>query len=607
MGVPGSEDIVVQIVGSVGELVASMREAGVSVKESTAEMDASLAGASTSFEEFKAAAIAALAPLLAITTALEVFHALGEAIHETSELGEQLKIAGEQTGIAAAELSRLDFAAKMAGVSTEALMTGLGKLSRNLEEAAKTGKGSAADALQMLGIAGTTADGHLVPLAELLPRLAERFARMEDGAGKTALAMDLFGRGGAALIPLLNEGAKGIEELKEKADELGVTMDENGVAIAVRYNDEMKELSSVMSALGRDIAVSVMPALIDLAKWFRDTIGTVSHFADEIWRLVTGFSFIKQLKRDAELQAMIDRASKPTEPPKTDAPLPTATSKVPFLTLLREEWNKRKEDAIKGDEDLLQVELDFWREKIKLAKEGSEDYIAIHSKIVDTEEQIAKRSKETQKKVAKEWSDTFKGLPEAFNSAFRSMQNSAGGFTEFMRGLWYDLVAMSAEASAKMLADWAGKELAKKNITRESVLERVATETWGAVRTIAIKTWEALKWIAAEAAKAAASAWAAMAGIPYIGPALGIAAAAATLAGVLALAHNLGGGGGPGGGGSPSGPGPSFAAAGGGMTVNINAMDASSFRTFAERNPSGFAAGVKAAIKHGALSPTGMT
>jgi hypothetical protein len=169
-----------------------------------------------------------------------------------------------------------------------------------------------------------------------------------------------------------------------------------------------------------------MPALIDLAKWFRDTIGTVSHFADdEIWRFVTGFSFIKQLKRDAELQAMIvARASRP-EPPKTDAPPPTAVE-GPVPHPLREEWNKLKHFQTRGCRTATRTSsgrLDFWREKIKLAKEGHARTTSRSlMKIVDTEAQIAKRSKETQKKVAKDWKtrlQTARGVRTAVHARCR--------------------------------------------------------------------------------------------------------------------------------------------------------------------------------------------
>jgi predicted phage tail protein len=207
---------------------------------------------------------------------------------------------------------------------------------------------------------------------------------------------------------------------------------------------------------------------------------------------------------------------------------------------LREEWNKRKQAAIDGDEDILQVEINFWKLKLAAEKEGTKDYITIHGHLVDLEEQQQKKQTADLKKATDEWKRSLESLPKAFASVIRDMQKNMGGFRDFMRGMWYEIVAMSAQAGFDMLAGWVASELAKRKITKE-----------GAVETIAIKTWEGIKWVAIHAAMAAAAAWSAIAGIPFVGPVLAPLAAAATLAGVLALGGAFSHGGG-GGGGAPS-------------------------------------------------------
>lgn len=576
------DGIIVSVGANIASLVTGMREGATVVTGASEEMSTSIKGLTSTIEGM-------LAPLAAMAALFEAFSYLTESVSMTNEFGEQLRIAAAKTGIAVEQLSALQFAAHMADVDVEALTTGLQRLSRNLEAVAKGGKGPATDALAALGVSATTADGHLRPLHDILLQLAERFSRFEDGAGKTALAMDLFGRSGASLIPLLNEGAAGIAELEKKAKELGVTMNADDVEAARLFDDQMKELHAVMQALQREIGLALMPILIQLAKWFESTIGAVGYFADEVWRLATGFSFIKQMARDRELQAMLDLARRPTEGPKSQAPAPKDTGGGPSaLDLLREEWNKRKEIAIANDEDILALEVDFWKSKLALEKEGTKEYIDIHSHLVDLEAQFAKRRTAADKKAVEEWKKTLEEAPKAFEHAFRSMQQTGGSFRDFMRDLWYEIVAMSAKAGFDMLATYAAQELTKRGITKA-----------GALETIAIKTWEGLKWIAIEAAKAAASVWAAVSAIPggaFIAPAL----AAATLGGVLALAGAFGGHGGSPGGAATSPP------AARGTTVNhysIHAMDAKSFKDFAGRNPDAFVHAIGVAVKSGALTP----
>ena len=55
-------------------------------------------------------------------------------------------------------------------------------------------------------------------------QLSDLFAVMPDGMQKTALAMKLFGREGMSLIPLLNEGSRGLDESARKSAQYAEAM-----------------------------------------------------------------------------------------------------------------------------------------------------------------------------------------------------------------------------------------------------------------------------------------------------------------------------------------------------------------------------------------------
>ena len=141
------------------------------------------------------------------------------------------------------------------------------------------------------------------------------------------------------------------------------------------------------------------------------------------------------------------------------------------------------------------------------------------------------------------------------------MAQDGASWSAFMQDMFHDLASAFLESQLNMLSASIARNLADRGITAQavednvrkkvwgetqfiaiktwSVIQQVALDTWGATQSIAIKTWEGLQWIGIEAAKAAASAWAALEGIPVVGPFIAPAAAAATLAGVLALAGDL--------------------------------------------------------------------
>ena len=79
-------------------------------------------------------------------------------------------------------------------------------------------------AFKALGIDVRDASGNIRDTNAVFLDIADRFGRMQDGATKSALAMQVFGKSGAELIPLLNsgrDGLKGMAAYAEHAQVLG--------------------------------------------------------------------------------------------------------------------------------------------------------------------------------------------------------------------------------------------------------------------------------------------------------------------------------------------------------------------------------------------------
>lgn len=118
----------------------------------------------------------------------------------------------QAAGVTTEAFTGLQWAASQSGVSTNDLSTAFARLNRTAVQAANGGK-SQAELFQRLGVSVTDAAGAVRSGDQLLVDLAARFAELPDGAEKSAMAIELFGRSGARLIPLLNSGADGIAAL----------------------------------------------------------------------------------------------------------------------------------------------------------------------------------------------------------------------------------------------------------------------------------------------------------------------------------------------------------------------------------------------------------
>lgn len=170
-------------------------------------------------------------------------------------------------GVNVETLSRYKLAADTSGTSMEGLANGLKRLSVNMLDTSNN-TGEAQDAFKVLGISVTDATGELRSSDAVLLELADRFAGLEDGSGKTALAMKVFGGAGAELIPFLNNGSDGLREMAELAETLGLALDSKTVAAADRTNDIFVVLGQVTTGFGNKILKEVLPTLEGLAGSF---------------------------------------------------------------------------------------------------------------------------------------------------------------------------------------------------------------------------------------------------------------------------------------------------------------------------------------------------
>lgn len=147
----------------------------------------------------------------------------------------------QKVGIGVEALGELEHAAKLADVSREELQTGVTRLAAKVADAA-SGNKEAAETFKILGVEFRNSNGTLRATDEVLKDVAQRFSEFRDGTTKTALAVDLFGRSGANLIPLLNAGRKGLADAAAEARVFGTVFGEDAAKAAEEFNDNLTRL-----------------------------------------------------------------------------------------------------------------------------------------------------------------------------------------------------------------------------------------------------------------------------------------------------------------------------------------------------------------------------
>lgn len=172
-------------------------------------------------------------------------------------------------GGTAEEMSRFRFAAKASGVDVGVFTKGMQLLSRNLVTAKDSFKGPD-ELIQKLGFSFLDAHGNMLPMAKILPQLADKFASMPNGAEKTALAMKLFGRSGTEMIPFLNKGAKGIAELAAQSDKFGQTLNQGMINDFLAARKNTRDWGLAVEGLKIQIGAKLLPVVTQLTKLFTE-------------------------------------------------------------------------------------------------------------------------------------------------------------------------------------------------------------------------------------------------------------------------------------------------------------------------------------------------
>lgn len=254
----------------------------------------------------------ALGAIGAATSAVREFiGAMRESIAAVADLNAR----AQQVGIGADALQILESAAARNNVSAGQLEAALARLTARTGEA-REGNRAAIESFEQLGVRILDAAGRLRPIEQILGDVAERIAAIDDPARRAEAAIDIFGRAGQRLLPILAQGRQGLRETEDQARSTGLVIDEELRARAEALNARLEQNRLAWQQWRRTMSVEVQEAIVNAVNWLNalgDSIGELTtrlgrRVAIEISpRLVTDTGTIRdQLNR---YQAELDQVN----------------------------------------------------------------------------------------------------------------------------------------------------------------------------------------------------------------------------------------------------------------------------------------------------------
>ena len=239
------------------------------------------------------AAVAAGAALIGITK-----HVADAAIE--SQKGAQ------RTGLTREAYEELAFAAEQTGTSVDQFERAMFLMSRTALGATEGSKELNYE-LGKMGVSVYGVGGKIKPTDQLLGDFADKFSQMPGSAEKVALAMRVFGKSGAGLLPFLNKGRDGLQALRDKAHEYGVVIDDEVLASAEEWRNANLDLEAAIKGLSNAIGGPLLKGAGELTKqlaeWIKNNreliaqkihkvVDAIKSVFEALWSVIQGVVFV---------------------------------------------------------------------------------------------------------------------------------------------------------------------------------------------------------------------------------------------------------------------------------------------------------------------------
>lgn len=202
------------------------------------------------------------------------------------------------TGATAEQASTFISVANYMGVATDVSTTAFAKFAKavsnaqdKMQTASAEGK-LATDMFSRLGISIDQIQGKNT--LEVFQIIQERLRGMKDGAEKTRVEMELFGKTGYQLHGMLNMSAEAMKQVEDRARAMGLIIDDEAAKKSAQFNRQLKDMEQTGKRLAIMIGQELLPVIMDYTQWAIDLTKSYSGMATEQKEAISGvvkFSF----------------------------------------------------------------------------------------------------------------------------------------------------------------------------------------------------------------------------------------------------------------------------------------------------------------------------
>lgn len=208
-----------------------------------------------------------------------------EKIKEQIDYADGLSDMAARANVTVESLSAMEYALHFSDATLEDYTGGLQKLSENMADAAING-GLNAKMFNTLGVSIEDQSGNMRASADVMLDLADVLGGMEAGVLQNNVAVQELGKSlGPKLLPFLSQGKDAIKDLTKEAADFNLVVSTDAANAAGEFNDNLDKMGFAATGAWRVLAQSLSPALgaisTDMLKTTKDT-GALKIAADAL-------------------------------------------------------------------------------------------------------------------------------------------------------------------------------------------------------------------------------------------------------------------------------------------------------------------------------------
>ena len=196
------------------------------------------------------------------------------------------------TGATAEQASTFLSVANYMGVATDVSTVAFAKFAKavsnaqdKMQVASAEGK-LATDMFSRLGVSIDQIEGKNT--LEVFKIIQDRLRNMKDGAEKTRVEMELFGKTGYQLHGMLNMSADAMKQVEDRARAMGLVIDDEAAKKSAQFNRQLKDMEQTGKRLAIMIGQELLPVVMEYAQGAIDLTKSYSNLATEQKEAIAG-------------------------------------------------------------------------------------------------------------------------------------------------------------------------------------------------------------------------------------------------------------------------------------------------------------------------------